>query len=366
MSASALNFGRSGPRVKRVIPSPRLRFRWLALAALVLASPRPAQSQAGGPCPLSDPNARWIQRGISSWERASEVHLHLPPAPLPWILLYDTRCAWHLAPDTTRLTGAVPVAVELRSHGRLVAVWGQPHDGMVRLPTGDSMPAAPSAFAALSSRLEGPYFVLALPDVFRQDSAAAADSLLEERILSVMSHEIVHTRQLPYLLDRLNELGRDGPLPADLDDNVVERRFGADSLFRAAFEQERDLLYDAALEPDEARARELASRALEMVRARRDRFYQHEATIYRSLEDLFLSMEGIAEWVRFKIHQGDPGAFQNNVEILTFMGGRHNEWVQDEGLALLLLVDRFSEGWQERLLDPAMPSPVQELKAALQ
>jgi hypothetical protein len=47
------------------------------------------------------------------------------------------------------------------------------------------------------------------------------------------------------------------------------------------------------------------------------------------------------------------------------MRGRNNEWVQDEGLALYLLLDRFVVNWQERLLSPDLASPTGVLAEAL-
>jgi len=47
------------------------------------------------------------------------------------------------------------------------------------------------------------------------------------------------------------------------------------------------------------------------------------------------------------------------------MRGRGNEWDQDEGLALFLLIERFSVGWIERMLGPDMVAPRLELHRAL-
>jgi hypothetical protein len=227
------------------------------------------------------------------------------------------------------------------------------------------MPIVPSVYAAFSRELERPYFVLALPDVFRRDPAAAADPRLAERILSVVSHEILHTRQLPDLQREIETIGRRAALPAGIDDNVIETHFAADPDFRTAFEAERDMLYEAAFEADTARAREIASRAVMRIRERRARHFVGANEVYGRLEDLFLSMEGAAEWVRFKLHQGEPGGFASDAEIVAFIRGRNNDWVQDEGLALFLLLDRFARNWQPRILRSDMPSPIDMLEEAL-
>jgi hypothetical protein len=337
----------------------------LVAASLAAAVPAAGARSTEAKCRLDEESARWIQRALSSWERGSVEFLRLPPAPLPWIALFDTTCTWHLAPDASRLSGAQPDFVDLRFQGRAVLLWAQPHHGTVELPNGTSMPVTPTVYAAFSRALERPYFVLALPEVFRRDPAAARDPRLSERILGVVSHEILHTRQLPDLQRAIDALGQRTELPDRIDDNVVETRFGRDSTFRAAFEAERDLLYEAAFEPDTSRARGVAARAVTRIRERRARHFVGADEVYGRLEELFLNLEGAAEWLRFQLHRADPGDLGSDAEIVAFIRGRNNEWVQDEGLALFLVLDRFAGDWQSRLLGPDLASPIDALEEAL-
>jgi hypothetical protein len=193
----------------------------------------------------------------------------------------------------------------------------------------------------MADGLSEPYLVAALPAVFRADSAAARDSLLDERIASVLSHEIVHTRQLPALSHELAELRRKYPIPPQVDDNVVEREFGNNTEFRAAFERERDLLYRAAFDPASAGARRELRQALTLIAQRRRRFFTGTHAGWDRLEDTFLDLEGVGEWVRFALHRADRGRWPGDRAIVDFIRGRHDEWVQDEGLGLYLLIDRF-------------------------
>lgn len=330
-------------------------------------SPAPidAGTTPAQPCRIAADEAAWLQRALDDWDRASRIHLRLPPAPAPWIVAFDTTCAWHLAPDTTRLTAASPIDAGLRLGERPVPVSSVRHGGTVVLPSGARIPLAPRMNAALAEELDRPYFVLALPSVFRLNPAAAADPLLEQRLQSVVSHEILHTHQLADLRRHLDALEATyGALPDDLDDDVIEATFAGDSAFRTAFEAERDLFYRAVFEPDSGRARELARRALAVLGARRARHFTGDAAIHARLEDLFLNMEGVAEWVRFRLHQ-DAGEIGGPAAIAAFIRGPNNDWVQDEGLALILLLERFADDWQSSLLGPGMASPVAELERAL-
>jgi hypothetical protein len=293
------------------------------------------------------------------------VHfLRLAPAPLAWIVLFDAHCVWHLAPDTLRLKAAQRASSTLRFASRPVPVWTESHAGWVRLPTGDSLKAGPLVFAAHSAVLGRSYLVLALPSRFRSDSAAAADPLLEQRILSVVSHELLHTRQLPALQEQIDRLKQSHTVPGNLNDDVIQRRFSGDSGFRRAFELERDLLYEAVQDLALDRACETALRALAAIRARRTRYFVGENRVYGPLEELFLNLEGTAEWLRFKIHQADTARFRSDAEIVAFIRGRQNDWVQDEGLALLLLLERFDRSGPSLLVDDQVRSPIAVLSRA--
>jgi hypothetical protein len=195
--------------------------------------------------------------------------------------------------------------------------------------------------------------------------AAAADSLLDERIASVVSHEIIHTRQLPDLRREIGKLAERMTLPQPVDDSVIEREFGDGDSFRLAYGRERDLLYDAALERDDSLARRRAAHAMELLRARRARYFTGPRAGYGRLEDLFLNLEGVAEWVRFRLHRERPGPWKSDAEIVDFIRGRSNEWAQDEGLALYLLIERFVPDWRSTLLGPDLESPVAALERSL-
>jgi hypothetical protein len=333
----------------------------LPITFLLLA----ATGAASADCIPSAAQRAWFQTVLSRWEFASDSLLLLPPAPLPWIVLFDTRCTWHLAPDTARLGAAQRLDLPLQFHGRPVPAYAVVNLGMIRTPSGDSFPVQPRVYAAMADNLPAPYLVAALPAVFRADSAAARDTLLEERIASVLSHEIVHTRQLPALSRELAELRRQYPIPPQVDDNVVEREFGGDAGFREAFAQERDLLYRAAFDPDSSAARREARQAVTLIAHRRARFFKGKYAGWDRLEDAFLDLEGVGEWVRYALHRRDRGRWPGDRAIVDFIRGRHDEWVQDEGLGLYLLIDRLVPGWQRTLSGPRLTSPVTLLSNAV-
>jgi hypothetical protein len=154
-------------------------------------------------------------------------------------------------------------------------------------------------------------------------------------------------------------------VPAEVNDDMVENRFKDVPGFKEAFNAERDLLYRAVAEADPAQRRTLIDQALGMARQRRERFFTGEDRPYAELEELFLNMEGAAEWARFKYHQAAPGNTMSDAEIISFIRGQENSWSQEMGLALVLLLEKEVPGWQRQLLGPEMVSPLKLLEGTL-
>jgi hypothetical protein len=176
---------------------------------------------------------------------------------------------------------------------------------------------------------------------------------------------MIHTRQLPALRRHVDALGRQHELPPRFGDDVIQQTFDTIPGYATAYERERDLLYRAVAEPVGARRDSLISVALAAARQRRQQYFRGDRAFYADLETLFLNMEGVAEWVRFKYHQADPHWPCEPGEILQFLRGGDNSWSQDEGLALYLLLDATPLEWQEPTLGTSMVSPFELLGRAI-
>jgi hypothetical protein len=170
---------------------------------------------------------------------------------------------------------------------------------------------------------------------------------------------------VPELRRLVSTIGDRFDLPAQFDDDAVEKRFRDSDEYRMMFVAERDLLYDAVAEMDLSRRRALVSEALSIAQRRRERFFTGDDEVYSELEGLFLNMEGIAEWVRFKHHKADPAWPNTDADIIAFLRGQENSWSQDEGLALSLLLDEMVPDWKRQIFSPEMPSPLAILREAI-
>ena len=242
---------------------------------------------------------------------------------------------------------------------------GASHGGTVLLPSGTRIPADIIAVAMPRPDRGDAFLVLAMPDLWLRHPEASRDPHILTRIRSVALHEILHTRQLPHLRRKVNTLGSRFDLPAAFDDDVIEERFKGSAAYTKMFEAERDLLYEAVVESDLNRKKALIAEAFSIVRSRQRRFLGGENEPYAALEGVFLNMEGLAEWIRFMHHRADSAWPNEEADIIRFLRGRDNSWSQDEGLALILLLDDLATDWKPTMLSAEMPSPFDVLSEAI-
>jgi hypothetical protein len=281
-------------------------------------------------CNISAADRAWIDSAVAAWQVTSRDALGLAEAPLPAMIFFDERCTAD----------------------------GKPHGGNVRLPDGAGIPAAVTSFAG--SHEEKPFLVMALPSVWRKVPRHAGNEHLESMMRSVFIHEMTHTVQSRALGSRIGALIEKSGLPSDdVDDDIVQKKFGADAGHTAAYEKERDLFYAAAgaLRPEWQRR--LVADGLAAMRARRSRFLSGDRAVYGELEDLFLMMEGTANWAAYRhLRRTTPEA-----EAIAVMRGSR-WWTQDEGLGIFLALDQAMPGWHTRVLGDDPPTLLELLASA--
>lgn len=293
-----------------------------------------------------DPSDRaWLEGALDNWRRAEREDLRLEPRPLPTVLAIDAEC-------THRLPA-----------GELAAASGEPHGGRPRLPDGNEAPIGPIAFA--SGAGSDAYFAMSLPTVWRE-AGVASEVGLERLMDGVLLHEIMHTRQADLLSGLLEPLSRQAGVSDEyLSDDIVQQRFGDDPDYAAAWSEERDRLFAAAAAVDEREARRLAREALGLIRARHARWFTEDNAAFAELDQVFLTMEGMGQWLIWRYLLSPAGGGHAPEQALAAVRRGRGQWSQDEGLALILVVDRLLPGWQARAFTDPDWRAVNLLEAAV-
>jgi hypothetical protein len=337
------------------------RLTCFALTAMSLLGVRPAaQPTPAAPCRFPDGEVAWLQRALEGWEQVSRaLRLH-DPAPLPWILLYDAACVWHLNPESTVAGGRV-VDTPLTFAGRAVAVRAVAHSGTFLLPNGTPGEVEMKASTSLYRNGSAAFFAMAMPSVWKSKEVSAPTRA--EYLQGVFSHEMTHVRLLPTVNRLVKELARQHDLPSPMNDDVIQLRFEQVSGFEAAINRERDHFYRAVLEPlPEKRARHVR-RGLDAARARRDRYFTGADRPYAEIESLFLLLEGVGQWAAYHLSHARNGS---EAQSLRLMRDDRRYWSQDEGLALFLLIDALHPDWQSRVFTDSPATPFELLQQAME
>jgi hypothetical protein len=313
------------------------------------------------PCTFPPAEISWLKRALDGWEQVSRQFLRIDPSPLPWIVLFDASCVWHLSPDANPGSDALRVTTTLSFAGSPVPVYAVSHQGTVLLPGGVPISVEMKASTSLRRNGRGAFFVMAMPSVWQTKEFSAPTRA--EFLQGVFSHEMTHTRLLEGINRRVRDLARKNELVYPINDDAIQAEFQRTHGFEAAFNRERDQFYRAALEPDPARQRDLTIKALDMVRLRHARFFTGPAAAYAELESLFLTIEGVGQWAAYRLTRTRAGG--NDAEALRLVRDNRKYWSQDEGLALFLLVDAMVPDWQPRIFNATAASPFALLEEAV-
>lgn len=293
---------------------------------------------------MESTDAAWLGEAVTTWRFVAREKLRLPSDRTPRMVVFDKGCVFDVP------AGAATLPKE-----------GTPHAGKVRLPDGTEIPAGVVSFAKPEGATT--LLVMSLPSVWRGKVTSGLG--LERLMHAVLLHEATHTAHADFVFRRLDELTRRYGLPDDINDDSLQDAYKANPAYVADYEKERDLFYAAAGAPTDAEARRLAAEGLAAYRARRARWFTGDAGKWAALDDVFLAMEGLGQWAAYAWLVDPRGPALDAAVALKEMrrGGKH--WTQEEGLAVFLVLDRLSPGWQSRLLAADPPSLEEALVRAV-
>ncbi len=307
-------------------------------------------------CDLAAASA-WISRWFAAWDLTSEQILHLPDAPPPQIVFYDSACVYTTSEVTAGgiSPGSGPALRGTKLPWRAVA-----HHDTLTLPNSSRVPVQLMSFTN-SDKQTGPFFVMAAPDYWRQKGHGG-----EPGLTAVFLHEFAHTRQIRGMAAIIGPIDDAWNFPQELSDDVVQERFGTDSTYVAAYMAERDLLYRAAAVDSLLDVRALAAQALAMIQRRHARWFIGDNAVFAILDATFLSLEGAGQWVGYAWLAHPEGGGLRPTAAVERMQGKRRSWSQDEGLALFLVVDRLLPEWPSLVFRQPSIGAVELLERAVQ
>lgn len=326
----------------------------LLVAAIALNSCASAPLAPSPPaCEVSAQDREWIDGALDAWRFTANEITGVRNLRSFDAVFFDDDCVL-TSPNAFSAASVADV------------VWNAtPHAGEITLPGGDVMPAGVTSFASADG--ERAFFVMSTPSVWRA-AGVRNDALgLETMMTGVLLHEGSHVAQLDAYGARIAAIETASHLPGDdINDDMVQNRFGENAEFAASVERETELLFQVTNTRDDAEARRLAREARDMMRARQARWYVGADAYLADAEDTWLTLEGSGQWVAYQwiVHPSGGGRERDAAMVNFARRGRF--WSQKEGIALAFAVDRLAGfDWKHHAFADGEMTLVQMLDAAL-
>ncbi|MBD2703515.1 hypothetical protein IC229_22915 [Spirosoma sp. BT702] len=315
---------------------------------------------------IGQSNANWIQTVLKNWETVCTKHLLINPQPLPWIIFYDSTRAFHINPDTNLLPPSAIKQLPIQFGSQSYRVILMAHAGSVWVPGRDPISVVPRPAVTMPyDEYRKSFFMAPLPSFFRKLAPADQAGFLDLLFLGINSHELTHTRQLPFVLPQLLDIQKKYKLPENLDDNLIERLFEKNEAYKKLFTAEKQHFWNAYMAANMDSCRREITKGLTLMKQRKGQFFTGDKLGYTYLDDIFLSLEGSAMWVQYQVTMANAPRDQPAHQTLYWLVQRTDSWVQEEGLVLFLLIDRLVPNWQSQFFGKTLPYPFDVLQRAV-
>lgn len=312
----------------------------VSIAAMALPIAAPAVAK----CSMTLAEQSWVDGSLKAWDYMSRERLRLAAVEPPTIIVFDDKC---------RFEGSATIAPRWK---------GEEHSGRIRLPDGSDIPVGVASAASRDDKTGTSFFFMALPPIW--EAAGIPISGDPNGLRGVFLHEFAHTRQTLALKPAFDAAAAVQPMPDDLNDDALQKKFETDPIYAAVAEKEMRLLAEAAHEPDVRKAKALAGQALALMEGRQTRWFTGADAIWKHYDDIFLTMEGFGQWVAYAWLSDAKGGGLTQAAAEEKMRGRKRWWSQEEGLSLFLIIDRFVPDWPQRAFAPSPALGIDLLKIA--
>jgi len=325
------------------------------LSVIVAGCEMPGADHAPSParpdCVVPPADRAWIDRAVAAWRIAKHDIAGIGDIENFQAIFFSSDC---MLTSSNALTEA----------GSSVTWEANRHGGTITLPDGDEMPALVTSFT--SANEDRAFFVMSTPSVWRAGGVEGGPLGLETLMVAVMLHEGSHVAQSPTYGLQVTELQQRYSLPESFGDDSLQKQFEHDEDFTASITRETELFFQAAAAADDATAYRLAREARDLMRVRADRWFTDNDEYWREGEDIWLTFEGSGQWVGYQWLISNRGAAVPTSAAMDGFARRSKWWSQNEGLAIVLTLDRLGgPSWQRHAFGDGAQTMLEMLDVVL-
>lgn len=211
------------------------------------------------------------------------------------------------------------------------------HNGKITLPDSQIVPVNFMSFAAPFG--EKSFFVMPLLKFWQNTGIESKELGFENLVTGVFLHEFSHSQQMRNFGKKLSVYEQKyTDTTVEFSDDLIQNYFKNDLAYTQKYLEESNLFYEAV----ESKSRVKLLQAMALLKNRQQRYFVKEKVSLRELDDFFLTMEGLGQFTMYAWMIHPKGG--NVAKELAITGVRRGKkwWSQDEGLALFLVLNNFS------------------------
>lgn len=284
---------------------------------------------------------------FSAWELISmDIYKMNKVKPVEFIF-FDNTYVYSTSnvtiPDGISISGPILLNLNLK--------WKKAvHNGSIIMPDKTKMDVGIMAFAVTIPNENGKsIFVMPLPSLWKEAGVNSSELGLDNLLTGIFIHEFSHTQLMQNFGEQLSLLENSTDFNIPFDDNLIQSIFQKDINYVKAYNQELDILYYIIKQEEFNKG--LFNRSLALMKQRHNAFFKENYKELVTLEDLFLTMEGLGQYSMYLwlIHP-KGGNFNKKVAI---DGVRKTKkwWSQEQGFAMFLVLEKISKSkkWAKEL-----------------
>jgi hypothetical protein len=214
------------------------------------------------------------------------------------------------------------------------------HNDTLILPDQSVVPLNIMSFAAEIPNSTKSFFVMPLPGFWKQAGVTSKELGLENLVTGVFLHEFSHSQQMQNFGKKMTEYEKQTNFPAAFSDDIVQHLFSKDSSYLKFYKSEIALFYSSV--NNKALDKESVKKGFLVFKQRQAAYFKGDYEILQSIDDFFLTMEGLGQYTMYVWLVHPRGA--NISKDIAIEGVRRGGkwWSQDEGFALFLILDKLA------------------------
>jgi hypothetical protein len=302
---------------------------------------------------------------FEAWTMINKHKFGLPAGQTPAILFYDDSTLYTTSPVSAGDSAVDILGPDLLTqplHWKMAA-----HHNTLTIPDGKRVPVGLMSFAA-SDSTGHPFFVMAAPPYWKTAGVESKELGLDNLLTAVFLHEFSHTRQQTGMGAMVDSIEKTHTFKdPELSDDIVQHVFKSDSSYVKAFRAEVDLFYKAAFAATNEEAKKHTREALALLKKRQANYFIKDHAVLKPLDDIFLTMEGLGQFAGFWWLNHSQEANIPYEKAVEGMRRKRNQWSQEEGLAMFLVLDKLTQpNWSNDLFGDHPKNIIALLQAAVQ